>query len=250
MEYISKYNSDSDSEKSEKPTEFPNSSENHTNNNDDLIKESVNLKYLPKVKDEDVTNYLNKDLNFSFKDSFDSGINQKKIITGTAIQHKINPHLFNEQMHMYNSLGYALDPSDNKSNSYVINKNKSSLMKEIEQDNVNEIQTVSNLDRNFFLTASRTKKDYARELKSKRLKYGDPSTGEFKGPWAGYKGDEIFSNVGDLSEEQKEILSKLEVQRKEKLVDSQNIVEVKQKVRNNIFLITFLDSTNINLSSK
>ena len=82
----------------------------------------------------------------------------------------------------------------------------------------------------YSMNNSKTMKDYAKSLKLKREKFGNPGSGNFKGPWASYKGEEIFKTQGELSEEQKEILSKLEMQRLNKLNESKP-QEIDQEVK-------------------
>lgn len=61
-----------------------------------------------------------------------------------------------------------------------------------------------------------------KELKQKRVKGGDVSSGDFLGPWAPYEGEENFEEVNELTEEQKEILKKVEEERQKKMEENLN----------------------------
>lgn len=111
---------------------------------------------------------------------------KKKYMTGDVSAYDINEYNFNQEMYL------------SRQNLYNSHKNKK--------------------EKNFFTNESRMVSDYQKGIKGKinREKYGDPGSGDFKGPWACYKGEEVFSLKGELNEDQKEILNNIEKQRKEK----------------------------------
>lgn len=121
----------------------------------------------------------------------------RSIVTGLVSEHKISLHQFDDQMHSYNASGYTMDPSDTSGTKYIF-------------------KPENNLIKSTFTGVSRTQKDYIMKLKKTREKYGNPATGDFKGPWSKYQGEELFTNQGELSEEQKEALARMEHQRKVK----------------------------------
>ena len=60
------------------------------------------------------------------------------------------------------------------------------------------------------------------KLKETRQKYNNPGTGDFNGPWAKYKDQNMFKNISngnELTEEQKDILAQMEEKRLKKIED-------------------------------
>jgi len=73
---------------------------------------------------------------------------------------------------------------------------------------------------------SKRRKEYKKELKMKRQKQGDPSSGTFMGPWAIYDGMEEFkTQKADLTEEQKDLMQRYEEMRKERVKEAKPAVE-------------------------
>ena len=73
-----------------------------------------------------------------------------------------------------------------------------------------------------YASSNQAERKLKKELKEKRVKGGDISSGDFLGPWAPYEGEEDFKEVNELTEEQKEILKKMEEDREKKLEEMQN----------------------------
>ena len=58
------------------------------------------------------------------------------------------------------------------------------------------------LDANVEGVRTQSRKAYRKELKKKRMRSGDPASGNFQGPWAIYEGMEQFKGqVAELSED-------------------------------------------------
>lgn len=192
---------------------------NKKNNNKELIyaaKQEIDISDLiANQKQESSINFINLATNKT---------NTKSYVTGDVEVHNINPHFFNEQMYSYRTYGIANDPSAiNSDNTGVIFKSNNH----------------SNLDKSTFIGKSRTQKDYAKTLKESREKFGDPSKGDFKGPWASYKGEELFSVSGQLNEDQKEMLNNIEEERLKKKKETSELAEKKNNnVSNNNIIST------------
>ena len=168
------------------------------------------LSLINATPDVDISNLVyNKEI-FE-KQKFESGINvatKKNHVTGHINDHVMNGFNFNEQYYNFHAYGFAQDPTDFTQNRIIGNVEK--------YNNPNSSKSV-------FTGTNQAEKEYRKKLKAKRLKYGDPATGEFMGPWATYEGEEIFKNMsgGELTEEQKEILRIMEEKRLKKIEDDQ-----------------------------
>lgn len=124
-------------------------------------------------------------------------------LTGYINYHTMNDFNFKEQYYNFNAYGFALDPTDFSGNKIIGDKKAF--------ENENTPKTV-------YDNLGKVQRDSRKKLKMKRMKYGDPGTGEFMGPWAIYEGEEIFKNMsGDLTEEQKEMLKQIEEKRQKKI---------------------------------
>jgi hypothetical protein len=128
-------------------------------------------------------------------------------ITGYINYHTLNDFNFKEQLYTYNAYGFAQDPTDFSQNKVVGNIDKFSD---------------DNQSKSVFQGSSKSQKEYKKSLKSKRMKYGDPGSGDFQGPWAIYEGEQQFKNLsaGTLTEEQKSILQELEEKKNKKLEEA------------------------------
>jgi hypothetical protein len=128
-------------------------------------------------------------------------------ITGYINYHKLNDFNFKEQLYTYNAYGFAQDPTDFSQNKIIGNVQK---------------YTDGNQTKSVFLGSNKSQKEYRKNLKMKRTKYGDPGSGDFQGPWAIYEGEQQFKNLsgGELTEEQKLILQQLEEQKNKKLEEA------------------------------
>lgn len=182
-----------------------------TNKDDDILKSSVKVKKPKHTVRKDLVVRLNPDVDIDSleeiktnyeKQKFESrfSLPDQKHKTGYIAKNTIDEYSFHEQYYSYNSFGMSTRPTD--------------------YSNVNDlIQTSSNIDtyKSVFATSSKSQKDYSRKLKHRREKYGDPSLGNFKGPWACYQGEEDFKVAKDLTQEQKDILQEMEIKRIKKI---------------------------------
>lgn len=79
------------------------------------------------------------------------------------------------------------------------------------------------LDANVENVRSKSRKAYRKELKRKRQAGGDAASGDFQGPWAIYEGMEQFkAQRADLTEDQKELMSRYEEMRKSRLEEAKH----------------------------
>lgn len=110
---------------------------------------------------------------------------------------------FKKQLYTYENYGYANNPLNPKE-ILVIRAPPSSEYKSV------------------FQKSSSERQNFRKELKSLRIKNDDPSSNDFKGPWARYQGEEDILNGRnqELTEEQKEKLDKMR-QNKEKWEETQ-----------------------------
>jgi hypothetical protein len=157
---------------------------------------------------------------------FESGFTiPKKVnhVSGHISYHNLNDFNFNEQLYTFHAYGFAQDPTDFSKDKIIGDKDRYNS-----QDTSKSVFTGSN-DR---------EKNYKKQLKMRRMKYGDPATGEFMGPWAIYEGEEIFKNMsGELTEEQKEILKQMEEKRLKKIEDDKSMEPKVLNVRITIILV-------------
>jgi pre-mRNA-processing factor 17 len=150
----------------------------------------------------------NEDIDVGMKNNLPE---KKNHVTGYLNYHTMNDFNFNEQLYTYNAYGFAQDPTDFTSNR---------IIGDMEKYN-------SDISKSVFEGSTNLQKDYRKKLKLKRMKYGDPGSGEFMGPWAIYDGEEIFKNMsGELSEEQKELLKQIE-ERRVKKKEEEKLQEIK-----------------------
>lgn len=146
---------------------------------------------------------------------FNSGFyipNKQNHLTGHINHHTMNDFNFNEQYYTYNAYGFAQDPTDFSQNKII--------------GNVEKFNDPNN-SKSVFSGSSVSQKEYRKKSKMKRMKYGDPGSGDFMGPWAIYEGEEVFKNLsGELTEEQKELMKQIEEKRKKKF-EEEKIAEIK-----------------------
>ena len=169
---------------------------------DDIERKIMQLQSAPLVNVDDL---LNEQAIQKFE-KFNSGSFvplKPNHLTGYINYHKLNDFNFNEQYYNFNALGFAQDPTDFCGDKVVGD------LKKFEDPNG---------PKSVYDTINKAQKESRKKLKMKRMKYGDPGSGEFMGPWAIYEGEEIFKNMsGDLTEEQKEMLKTIEVKRQKKI---------------------------------
>jgi hypothetical protein len=187
------------------------------NNIQPIIKE-VNT--APQV---DITSLVNEKEQQIVK-KFESGYyipDKPNHITGYINYHTLNDFNFKEQLYTYNAYGFAQDPTDFSHSKIIGNVQKYSD---------------DNQSKSVFLGSSKSQKEYKKNLKMKRMKYGDPGSGDFQGPWAIYEGEQQFKNMsgGELTEEQKLILQELEEKKNKKLEEAK---KSEAKILNVIFFL-------------
>lgn len=157
--------------------------------------------------DVDITD-LAQQSNLEQQQKFESGFKiPKKVnhVSGHINYHNLNDFTFNEQLYTFHAYGFAQDPTDFTQNKIIGDK-----------DRYNDQAT----SKSVFTGSGQREKQYRKSLKMRRMKYGNPATGDFMGPWAIYEGEEIFKNMsGELTEEQKEILKEIEEKRQKKIED-------------------------------
>lgn len=203
-----------------------------------LTNAKSNIKNNPDINISNI-NCLNVYNEFSANTYLNDNLHEKKLLTGTAYEEIFNQNQFNQQMYNYNSLGYAINPQSNSNNNILMNENNEKslcLFKSKINDKESDINE-SNIDKSFMNKLIKTKKDYGKILKERRIKYGDPCSGDFQGPWAGYKGEEKLKNINEISEDQKEVLKQLEINRKKKLEEEEHLNNSKINVNMLIILI-------------
>ncbi len=211
MHFIKCYDSEEENE---------NFSDNHQKDNENAPQtqaESLPSNYLEKYKIEtapnvDVSHLIKKheEIEVGLKSNLPA---KKNHVTGYLHNHIMNDFNFKEQYYTYNAYGFAQDPTDFTSNN---------ILGDLEKYN-------TAISKSIFEGSSNLQKEYRKKLKLKRMKYGDPGTGDFMGPWAIYEGEEVFKNMsGELSEEQKELMQQIEERRvkkkeEEKLQENKNL---------------------------
>ncbi|ODQ65035.1 WD40 repeat-like protein [Nadsonia fulvescens var. elongata DSM 6958] len=118
-----------------------------------------------------------------------SSLKQKNIITGYAEEQAFDDITFKTQQRTFQTMGYALDPSNNNQLSLA------KIVGDTDKALLNDYRSVADVKISKKLNA---------KLRSKRQKQGDPSVldGEnsYKGPWASYN-DTSSSSSGDSEAE-------------------------------------------------
>ncbi len=124
-------------------------------------------------------------------------------LTGRMEVEFANPARFEEQFNLFNNTGKALDTSGKEIVSYY---------------NVEQVPQGTSI------------KKFKKELRMKRIKVGDPSQGDYVGPWATYKDEKVdeADEEAQLTEEQKTMLKKLEEKRQKKVEEQKE--EVKKPI--------------------
>lgn len=224
MQFLSQYYSDDDEDHFEDEKK-PISNDKDTKDNSTPKSNYLpsQLMYVPNISNNiqiesapevDVSQMIYKKQEERFQ-NFNSGYHipdKKNHVSGHINYHTMNDFNFNEQFYTYNAYGFAQDPTDFSHNKIVGDVSK---------------YHDDNLPKSVFEGTTLSQKDYKKKLKMKRMKYGDPGTGEFMGPWAIYEGEEIFKNLsGELTEEQKEFMRQIE-ERRQKKKEEEKINEMK-----------------------
>ena len=159
---------------------------NESDSEIDLL--SIPIESAPEVR---ITDLVAKDLETRLVSSIDEERRAKSNhLTGLVEEVSINPEQFDEQHRQFSSVGTALDP--------------------VTGEIINSSQIPSH--------ANMSEKAIKREFKKKRQKADDPTKGEYLGPWATYEGPQAeVSDTVELTEEQKNIIKKLEEARQKKI---------------------------------
>jgi pre-mRNA-processing factor 17 len=204
MHFISQYESDNEKENIINTETLENLKKDLTT---EMISDKINLelKKFEAAPDVDVSHLIHQKNNDMIQ-KFESGYHipeKQNHVTGYINNHTINEFNFNEQYYTYKAFGFAQDPTDFSNNKVV-----GDLEKYNDPD----------MTKSVFMNTGKSQKEYKKKLKMRRMKYGDPASGDFMGPWAIYEGEEIFKNLsGELTEEQKEIMRQMEEKRQKKL---------------------------------
>jgi pre-mRNA-processing factor 17 len=126
----------------------------------------------------------------------------------------MNAMTFNEQFYNYKKYGVMIDPSGG-GDTYLVKKQTGEHYLDFTIDQVDQNSEAA-LTQSVFINNAQAKAQKA-EIKSKRLKTGDAATGNWLGPWAPYEGDEVIEGgKNTMTDEQREILTKIEEKRKKK----------------------------------
>jgi pre-mRNA-processing factor 17 len=228
MQFISQYDSDNEN------SNFKQESQENTKNDEfkieipemDFTNNLINIQSAPDV---DVSHLL-QEKNNQIVEKFESGYyipEKANHLTGFMNYQIINDNDFNEQYYTYKAYGYAQDPTDFSNNKIV-----------------GDVESYNNpnMSRSVFSSTAKSQKDYRKKLKLTRMKYGDPGSGEFMGPWATYEGEEIFKNLsGELTEEQKQIMRQIE-ERRQKRKEEEKDTEMK--------ILNFKPTSNLHLADE
>ena len=148
----------------------------------------------------------NHDIRILYPDS-----SQKNHLTGKVEAHYMNTFNFEEQFHNYKNFGFAQDPSDETSNKIIYNRQLQS-----QQGLISELGQNQYFNKSVFNTNDKGDQTIKKEASKKRKKGGSAASGDFLGPWAGYQDEEKYM-AQELSEEQKEILNRIEEKRIKKV---------------------------------
>ena len=138
-------------------------------------------------------------------------VKERKHLTGKVELHAINEQVFREQYYNYNTFGIIVDP-EKGGNKYLKKRaGVDNVYDEIDGDEVltNRLSV--------FAASSKKDRDLTKIIKDKRTKAGDPSSGDFMGPWAHYEGEEQFDKVNKTAEDIREGMKRSEEDRKQKL---------------------------------
>lgn len=227
MQFISQYESD-DENKDDQSKVNPNAT---TNQDKDIPSyELISLKNIDRTPDVDISHLMKQKENSQIT-KFNSGFhipNKQNHLTGYINPHTISDFNFDEQYHTFLAYGYAQDPTDFNSKNLVVDHTRNQL----------------SLNKSLFGNGKGIKME-RKKAKMKRMKYGNPGTGDFMGPWAINEGEEVFINPsGEMTEEQKEILKQMEERRVSK-VEQDKLAQM--KMLSVMFYLMF--STNLHLNS-
>jgi hypothetical protein len=168
---------------------------------EEINKRLQNIETAPEVNIEEKQILLEKDKERIFKSNFFCP-EKSNHLTGYINKNYIDSSTFNDQYYTYNAYGFAQDPTDFSRKKIVGDLTK---------------YNDPNMSQSALSYSGLSQKRYAKALKKKRGKYGNAGTGSFQGPWASYEGEEELKPLsGELTEEQKKILSQMEEQRLKK----------------------------------
>lgn len=132
---------------------------------------------------------------------------RKQLPTGKVELHSMNLAVFREQFYNYRRFGVYADPA--LPEQYIQRSNEGGL----EQESLTGDQVLSQ-KLSVFASSSQPERELTKTIKSKRIKGGDSSTGDYMGPWACYEGENEFDKVNQTAEDRKAMLQQAEAARK------------------------------------
>lgn len=93
-------------------------------------------------------------------------------------------------------------------------------------------------DKTVFTKSTPSQIEHKLQLKNKRVKNDDPTSGDFLGPWAHYSGEELLfaGRYQEIDEEQKAKLAELEEKRQKKILESKDKPIVKDYEKTDIVI--------------
>src|SRR3990167_7739128 len=140
-----------------------------------------------------------------------SGLSKRKELpTGKVELHAMNLAVFREQFYNYRRFGVYSDPA--LPEQFVQRSDEGILP----ADPLNADQVLSQ-KLSVYASSSQAERELSKTIKSRRVKGGDSSTGEFLGPWACYEGENEFDKVNQTAEDRKAVLQQAEETRKAQL---------------------------------
>ena len=156
--------------------------------------------------DADITDLISKqEYDQSRRFYIDNQITEKfNHLTGHCEEYYANIAKFEEQYYSFSNTGMGLNPA-------IGNEVVGSLGIECtETQRTYAPPTIS----------SKETKERRKEVRKKRKAFGDPSQGEFLGPWAHYEGEKSLGGSHELTEEQNQYLREVEEKRRQKVEES------------------------------
>jgi pre-mRNA-processing factor 17 len=143
---------------------------------------------------------------------------RKELPTGKVEVHAMNLAVFREQLYSYRRFGVYSDP--NQPEQFI--QNTGDL---IQTSNSLHQDEILSQKLSVYASSSQAERELSKNIKSKRVKGGESSTGEFLGPWACYEGENEFDKVNQTAEDRKAVLEQAEAARKAQLEAKKKEVE-------------------------
>lgn len=189
-------------------SDIGNSVASENSNNDIKVDAAPEVNITALVEKE--TDQKNQQFALCLKD--DPNLGMIKHTSGVLEKHAMNSTTFHEQYHNFIKYGVVIDPTKGGSD-YIVKRQTGEHYLDFwtEKANPNDEIVLTKSIYNSNAQAKATKK----YLKSTRLPAGKIEDGSWLGPWAPYETDQ--ENVNNMmTDEQKEILTKIEEKRKKK----------------------------------